>query len=127
MFCVSNLVHPQYGKVVFIQRAEEGNIETPFFAMQAALKNKRLWKAEGAKNVRFLVIDQIMTLSQINRWIHEEYQGLPKCANCAKILHGDVHTHQLGGDSLFCSPDCSGQDYHTQMEKLKDEEEIDYL
>jgi hypothetical protein len=127
MYKVFNSKHEQYGKVVVIERSDEGLIETPFFAVQAALKNRRLWKEEGAKNIKFLVIDQVMTPFQMESWSREEYRSLPKCVNCAKILGGEVHTHQLCGDSLFCSQDCTDKNYHEKIERLKDEEEIHYL
>lgn len=127
MYKVSNSKHEQYGKVVIIERVEEGGIETPFFAVQAALKSRRLWKEEGIKNIRFLVHDQVMTPSQLESWSREEYQSLPKCADCAKILSGEVHTHQLSIGSLFCSQACADQNYYEKVERLKDEEEIGYL
>jgi hypothetical protein len=126
MYKVSNLEHEQYKKVVAIERAEDGDIETPFFAWQRALTQRRLWREKGAKNVRYLVLGEIMTGSQLETWSHEEYKSLPKCAECGKILGGDVYTHQLCGSNLFCSQNCADTNYHEAMEKLKDEEEIEF-
>lgn len=127
MYKVSNSTHEQHGKVVVIERSDEGDIETPFFAMHAALKSRRLWREQGAKNVRFLVDERVMTPRQMETWVHEEYQSLPKCAWCVKILAGDVYTHRLCGSGLFCSQSCADKDYHEAIERLKDEEEIEYL
>lgn len=127
MYKVSNSNHPQHGNVVVIERVEEGDIETPFFAWQQALTSRRAWKEKGIKKIRFLVDDQIMTPSQLQAWSHEEYRNLPKCGLCLKILGGDVYTHQLCGSNLFCSQDCADQDYHEATERLKDAEDIEYL
>lgn len=127
MYKVSNLTDQQYGKVVAIERAEDGDIETPFFAWQRALTQRRFWREQGAKNVRYLVVGQIMTSKQLELWSYEEYKSLPKCTNCAKILGGDVYTHRYCGHSLFCTQACADTHYHQEMDKLKDEEEIDYF
>lgn len=126
MYKVSNLQHEQYGNVVHIERVEESSIDTPFFAWQQAIKSRRLWQESGTQKIRFLVDDQIMTAKQLEAWSVEEYKRLPKCEACAKILGGDVYTHRLCGHFLFCSQSCADKNYHQEVEKLKDEEDIDY-
>lgn len=81
----------------------------------------------GIKKVRILVDDKVMSPKQAEHWAAEEYRGLPKCEGCAKILNDDVHQHQLSGTKFFCSKNCADQDYTEEIEKRKDEEEIDYL
>ena len=81
----------------------------------------------GVKKVRFLIDEQVMSSKQVEHWANEEYKSLPKCEGCAKILDGDIHTHQFSGNKFFCSQICADKDYAEEVEKLKDEEEIDYL
>jgi hypothetical protein len=127
MFCVSKSIDEKYGKVITITLHEGGKIKTPFFAMQRALKSRRLWRKQTTSKVRFLVDGQVMTPAQLEKWSHDEYQSLPKCSCCADLLGEDVHTHQLCGTDLFCSQSCADQDYNHEIEKIADEEEIDYL
>lgn len=68
-----------------------------------------------------------MSLKQAEHWAYEEYKALPKCKTCAQILDGNVYSHQLCRSGLFCSASCADKDYLEEVEKLKDEEEIDYL
>jgi hypothetical protein len=123
MYKICNLQHPQYGNVVLIERAEEG-IEKPFFAVQAALKSRRLWRESGIDKVRFLIDGEIMSIKEIEAWARQEYKSLPKCPWCIKILHGDVFTHALCGIDVFCSQSCADKDY---QEKMRNGEEIEYL
>ena len=127
MYNVNRQNHTKYGNVVEIVRQEIGTYATPFLAVNAAITAKRLWREEGAKKVRFLIDGQVMTVSQAEHWSNEEYKSLPKCYTCAKILGGNVYTHQLYGDRLFCSQSCADKDYSQEVEKRLDEEEIDYL
>jgi hypothetical protein len=91
------------------------------------MKQRRIWLESGLKKVRILVDDKVMSPKQAEHWAHEEYISLPKCEGCAKILNGDVHTHQLSGTKFYCSAICADRDYAEEIEKRKDEEEIDYL
>jgi hypothetical protein len=91
------------------------------------MKERRLWTEAGTKKVRILVDNKVMGPKQAEHWAHEEYISLPKCEGCAKILNGDIHTHQLSGTKFFCSTVCADKDYTEEVEKRKDEEEIDYL
>ena|ERR1700722_1348085 len=115
-----------YGNLVIIERVENGEID-PFFAVQWALKELRLWKESCNSKVRIMIDDQILSINEVKLWEHEEYKNLPKCGECGKILGGDVHTHQLCGSDVFCSQDCASKNYDQETERLKDEEEIDYL
>ena len=127
MYSVNRFTHEKHGSVIHIERAENGRELTPFQAVNAAMKERRLWQEAGVKKVRFLVDDQVMSHKQVESWAREEYASLPKCPRCAKILSGDLHTHRLSRGNFFCSESCSDQDYLEEVEKLKDEEEIDYL
>lgn len=127
MYSVNRVTHEVYGPVVVVDRQENGNQPTPFRAIQRALSERNLWRSEGPKKVRLLVDGKIMSPNQADHWSHEEYKSLPKCKTCAKILDGDVCSHQLCETGLFCSQECADKDYLEEMEKLKDEEEIDYL
>jgi hypothetical protein len=127
MYKISNQTNEQYGKVVVIERTEDLGIETPFFAMEAAKKNCRLWREQGANNVRFLVDGQVLTPKQLETWAREENKLIPRCAWCAKFLQGEVFRHGLCGTSLFCTQSCADKDYQERIEKQMDEEEIEYL
>lgn len=127
MYDVNRITHLLHGSVVHIERAENGSLSTPFQAVNAALRERRLWMEAGVKKVRILVDEMVMGPKQAEHWAHEEYISLPKCEGCAKILNGDIHTHQLSGTRFFCSVECADKDYAEEIEKQKDEEEIDYL
>lgn len=126
-YSISRQTHERHGPVISIDRTEEVGELTPFRAVQQAYKAQRAWQEEGVKKVRLVVDGQVMSCKQAEKWAHEEYQTLPKCHTCAKVLGGEVHTHQFCDSHLFCSSDCSDADYLEEMEKLKDEEEIEYL
>lgn len=126
MYSVSRCLHAQHGSVIQIVRDMNGLHLTPFQAVQCACKERRLWIEGGTKKVRILADDQVMSTKQADHWAHEEHSSLPKCEGCAKILNDDVHTHQLS-DKFFCSQFCADKNYIEEVEKLKDEEEIDYL
>jgi len=127
MYSVIRRSHERYGSVIHIERAENGRLTTPFQAVNAAMKERRLWMEAGTKKVRILVDDKVMSPKQADHWAREEYSSLPKCEGCAKILDGNIHTHQLSGTKFFCSALCADRDYLEEIEKQKDEEEIDYL
>lgn len=127
MYSVNRVTHQLYGSIVAVERQENGSFDTPSRAVQAAIKERRLWKESGQKKVRILIDDQILTPNQAESWAHEEYKTLPKCKGCAKILSENLYTHQLCRSGFFCSQDCADKDYTEEIEKLKDEEEIDYL
>ena len=127
MYSVIRCSHERYGSVIHIERAENGSLTTPFQAVNSALKERRIWTESGTQKVRILIDNQVMTPKQAEHWANEEYKSLPKCEGCAKILNGDIHTHRLSSTKLFCSEPCANRDYDEEIEKLKDEEEIDYL
>jgi hypothetical protein len=124
MYKVYDSQDDQYGNVVVIVEADDGTIELPFFAVQQALKNRRVWLETTKSKVRFLVDGQIMSPRKMEDWSSQEYQSLPKCAHCFHILHDDVYRHQLS-NNLFCSQKCADGDYALFIEELKDEEEIE--
>jgi endogenous inhibitor of DNA gyrase (YacG/DUF329 family) len=127
MYTVIRCSHEKYGAVISIDRDVNGSQLTPFRAVQCACKERRIWlESNTVKKVRILVDGQVMSPKQAEHWAHEEYKSLPKCTGCAKILNEDVHTHRFCPD-LFCSQDCADKDYNEWLEKIKDEEEIDYL
>ena len=127
MYSVNRDTHEVYGPVIVVDRQENGNQPTPFRAVQRALTERRMWREEGLKKVRLLIDGKIMSPNQADHWSHEEYKSLPKCKECAKILNEDVYSHQLCNSGLFCSQDCADRNYLEEIEKIKDEEEIDYL
>jgi|SRR5271166_504023 len=126
MYQVSRLDHERHGPVIRIDRDANGSELTPFRAVQRACKKRRLWLESGVKKVRILVDGQVMSPTQADHWAKEEYQTLPKCPGCAKVLPEDVYQHRLSPD-LFCSTVCADRDYNERIERVKDEEEIDYL
>jgi len=125
MYRVNSEIHPSYGPLVSIERAANGSCKTPFLAVQMASKEARLLREAGAKKVRVLVDDKVMTLKQAELWAEEEYKDLPKCCGCAKIMEEDVITHRLSSD-LFCSQSCADRNYSEIIDKLKDEEDVDF-
>lgn len=126
MYNVSRQSHPKYGNVIEIKRVEIGSYHTPSMAYNAAEKSRRLWREEGAKKVRVLIDDQLLTIKQAESWSITEYKSLPKCAHCSAILNDDVFTHQLSREHLFCSQLCADADYRIQTDKLSDEYECDF-
>lgn len=127
MYTVNRLTHEQYGSVIHIERTADGPERTPFQAVQRACRERTVWLEGGAKKVRILVDEMVMSPKQAERWAKEEYARLPKCDGCAKILvEGNIYHHRLSLKH-FCSSECSDRDYNEWIEKQKDEEEIDYL
>jgi hypothetical protein len=126
MYVVSREMHHSYGPLVSIERDANGSAKTPFQAVQCACKEARLLREAGAKKVRVLIDDKIMTLKQAEQWSDKEYKSLPKCSYCAKIMEEDVFTHRLSSD-LFCSQLCADRDYSERIDKLKDEEDCECL
>ena len=127
MYKVSKSIDPKYGNVIIIERTENEGIESPFLAMQDALKKRRLWKEISQSKIRLLVCGQIMTSTQADIWQKEESASLPKCAWCARYLVGELYNHRLSGTALFCSQACADQGFSEELEKLKDEEEFELL
>lgn len=127
MYSVSRQKHSKHGGVIAMERGDEGTYLSPFAAVNQAIHMRWLWLQEGEVKVRILVDSQVMTVAQAERWSREEYSHLPKCAECAKILSGQVYTHRLCSSSLFCSQSCADQSYRQETDKINDEEEIDYL
>jgi hypothetical protein len=126
MYKVSRQVHEKYGNVVEIIRDDSGSEQTPFQAAQQAIGMRRLWKEETKGKVRILIDGQVLTTAQAESWSKEEYESLPKCKECGKILSGDVHTHQLCSSNLFCSRNCADKNYDFQIEKMNDNEETEF-
>ena len=125
MYLVKRTIDPKYGNIVEIQRLEEGGLESPFWAVDLAKKERRLWKEEGSEKVRYLVDRQILATSALQKWAKEEYESLPKCGYCAKILSGEVFNNALSPDKLFCTQSCTDKDYQLRMDYLTDHEECD--
>jgi hypothetical protein len=119
MYKIQPQEHEQYGSIIEILRDEEGNYLSPFEVERAA---KRLGKNN---RVRFLIDEQIFNANQLEAWARSEYQFLPKCQNCSKILFGQVFSHSLSGSSLFCSQSCADHNYHQQVDHFNDYEECD--
>ena len=118
-YLVAHKNHEQYGNVIEISRSEEGLI-TPY---KAYLKAKDL-KNKFTGKIRFLIDQQILvTANQVEIWARDEYQALPKCQECAKILAVDVFTHQFS-DCLFCSQVCADKNFEFEIKKFE-EDDID--
>jgi hypothetical protein len=126
MYSVSRLTHPDYGSVIKIERVMNGIHPTPFRAVQQGRKEQRLLRESGAKKVRFLIDEQVMSAVQAEAWADEEYANLPKCEGCAQVMGEDIFTHRMC-PYFFCTQACADRDYNERLEKLKDEEEIEYL
>jgi hypothetical protein len=124
MYSVRRQTHPQYGSVVEILREETGTCINPFQAEQQARKERRLWQDEKIK-ARFLIDNQILALTDLEKWSHDEYQSLPKCQDCGKLLCGEVFSHSLADSQFFCSQSCADNNYHRKVDHLNDCEECD--
>jgi len=125
MYKVSRQIHEKYGNTIEVIRDESGSEQTPFQAVQQAIRLRRLWKEESKSKIRILIDGQVLTPSQAETWANEEYKSLPKCEECGKVLSGDVYTHQFCGDNLFCSSRCADKNYDFQVEKMNDNDETE--
>lgn len=125
MYNVMRVIHPQYGSVIEIVRTEVGDYETPYQAINKGITLRRLWLEEGQTKVRFLVCGQVMITKHAETWANEEYKSLPKCEGCAKILNGNVFTHQYCGTNLFCSQRCADKDFDYIVSQWDEETECD--
>lgn len=125
MYSVSRQTHAKYGNVIEVSRVEDGKHTSPFDAANYAKRDRRLWSAEGATKIRYLIDSQLLNNKQLEHWSNEEYKSLPKCFGCASILKETVfnHKHSI---NLFCSSKCADRDYLEYLEKLEDEEECDF-
>lgn len=121
MYKVFRFTDIKHGAVISIEPDINSQL-TPFLAVQAARKEQRLWIAEGEKKVRVLIDGQAMSANQAEQWASEEYDELPKCSECAKILGEELFLHNLCPD-FFCSQICADINYNEYLEKLKDEYE----
>lgn len=127
MYSVSRQNHTRYGNIICIEPDNDGEFNTPFWAVQKLRNIKRLWKEESPKiKIRYLIDGQIMTISEAETWAIVEYKSLPKCEHCNKILGGHVYTHSLCGTNLFCSQECSDKNYINIINKREDEEEHEF-
>jgi hypothetical protein len=127
MYKVMKLIHVKYGNVIEITRDDLGEFESPFVAFHRAKQLRRLWLEEGLLKVKILIDNQVLTVRQAEVWATEEYKSLPKCYWCVAILGEDVFTHRLSGEHLFCTQNCADKDYHSYIEKMCDEDDIDYI
>ncbi len=125
MYNVSHQKHDRYGDIINVCLSEDGEYESPFKAFEKIKQIKRILSEKGISKTRILVIDEILTIKQTEKWAAEQYKELPKCYSCVAILNDDVFTHALKEDVLFCSKKCSDADYFWELEKLNDEEDID--
>ena len=125
MYSVRRQIHPQYGPIVEIIREDDSSIATPFLAEHLARKEHQKWREENVMG-RFLIDDQIIDLSQLEKWSHDEYQSLPKCQECRSLLLlEEVFPHRYSDTDLFCSQKCSNTNYHRRVDHLNDCEECD--
>jgi hypothetical protein len=127
MYNVNKKIHNKYGNIIEIIREESGEFDSPYSVANKARTMYRILVEETNTKVRILVDEQVLTLTKLTKWADDEYKSLPKCEECGKILSEEVFTHNFSGTALFCSQNCADKNYHFQMEKMKDEEEIEYL
>jgi len=125
MYKVNRTTHERYGSVIEITHDESGKFETPFQAVNNAVYQRRLWLEEGAVKVRFLINGQVMITKRAESWAIQEYKDLPKCEECAKILNGNVFTHQYCGTNLFCSQVCADKNFDYIVSQWDEETECD--
>lgn len=126
MYSVQKKKHERYGNVIEIIREDSDKYITPFQAVNQARSIRRTWIEEGATKVKILIDGQVLTLPQMESWAIKEYNSLPKCEECGKILGGDVFTHSLSGDKLFCTQTCADKNYSFVLERFNDNEESEY-
>jgi|SRR6185436_1702710 len=127
MYSVSQYHNDKYGNVIEISIDKNGIYETPFKAIAQVKLIRRLWSENHNDKIRILINKQVLTIKEMEKWCLEEYKLLPKCKNCAICLKERIYTHPLSKTSIFCSQKCADVDYNYEIEKMKDEEEIDYL
>lgn len=127
MYIVSKQNHETYGNIISILIEENGIYESPFQAVNQVKLLKRLWLEEGGTRVRILINNQILTIKEMEKWSAEEYNFLPKCHACGCILSTKIFTHRLSGTNIFCSQKCTDINFSFEIEKINDEEDIEYL
>lgn len=127
MYKVMKLIHERYGNVIEITRDDLVEFESPFPTFHRAKYLRRLWLEEGVVKVKILIDGQVLTVRQAEFWANEEYKSLPKCRWCISLLGTDVFTHHLEENTLFCSQDCADKAYFFYVEKVCDEDDIDYI
>ncbi|CAB4196798.1 hypothetical protein UFOVP1290_318 [uncultured Caudovirales phage] len=126
MYSINKKVHDKYGYIVEIYKDISGEFKNPEIAYNKAKSIRRIWKEELNLKVRFLIDGKIMQPSIAESWSVLEYKSLPKCAYCICILDDNVFTHKLS-DDLFCSSSCADKDYDREIDKINDQEDIEYL
>jgi len=125
MYNVMRQRHEQYGYVITITREEVGEFDTPFRAVNRAIKLRQVWIGDGASKVRILIDGQVMITKRAESWAIQEYKELPKCEECAKILGEAVFTHKYCGRNLFCSEVCSNKNFDYIVSQWDEEIECD--
>ncbi len=126
MYSVNKKVHDKYGNVVEIYKDVYGAYKNPDMAYRLAKLIRRTWKEESNLKVRFLIDGKVMQPSMAENWALSEYKSLPKCAHCICILDDNIFTHRLS-DNLFCSQSCADKDYNIEIDRVNDQEDIEYL
>jgi hypothetical protein len=125
MYTVSTGADSKYGNIVIISTIDIGEYELPFDAVRKAKSLRR--EMNTTKKIRFLVNEQVLSLTQLESWAYNEYKSLSKCTNCPVILHDkEVFAHAFSKEKLFCSQYCADEDYKLYLEKTEDEYECDY-
>jgi len=125
MYNVTRQSHDQYGSIITITREEVGEFDTPFRAVNRAIKLRQDWVKEGVSKVRILIDGQVMVTKRAESWAIAEYKALPKCEECAKILGETVFTHKYCGINLFCSQVCSNKNFDYVVSQWDEETECD--
>lgn len=127
MYNISRQTHEVYGNIIHISIEEKGSYNNPFETVNNVKLIKRLWLEEGVPKVRILINNQILTIKEMIKWSIEEYKFLPKCRTCGCILATNVFTHRLCGVHLFCTQLCADINLSFELEKMEDEEDIEFL
>lgn len=124
MYKVYKENHDKYGLVIAISRDGDGSIPSPFWAVQKARTlKKELCVNNKSFKTKYFVDDQIMNISQLEKWSNEEYKELPKCAQCLTLLKGEVFTHSKCENNLFCTKLCADNNLKQLLDKFEEEEE----
>lgn len=126
MYSVNKKDHDKYGSIIEIYKDIDGAFKNPEIALNKAKSMRRIWKEESNLKIRLLIDGKIMQPSVAESWARAEYKSLPKCNCCFCILDTNIFTHRLS-DNLFCSQSCADKDYDNEIEKINDQEDIEYL
>lgn len=105
----------------YIEVSSPGDIISPYDVVNKIFSLKTKFKQNSSAKLNYIVFGKNMSFPQVKTWSNEEYKKIPKCGDCAKILEENVFTHSFS-DKIFCSENCSNNNYSEISNKFEEEE-----